>query len=60
MAPNLTCLIYFTTTGCLLDTMNVEKGLINAKDHMEFDFDKFLYNCLKPDVNHHKQRMSKI
>ena len=40
--------------------MNVEKGLINAKDHMEFDFDKFLYNCLKPDVKHRKQRMSKI
>ena len=60
IATNLTCLIYFTTTGCWLGTINVEKGGINAKDHMEFEFDIFLYKCLKPDVNHHKQCMLKI
>ena len=46
--------------GRWLDAINILKGVINANDHMEFDFDKFLYKFYKPDENHHKQCMLKI
>ena len=43
-----------------LDAINILKGLVNYNDHVEFDFDRFLYKCLKPDENHHKQCMLKM